>query len=954
MAREYGQNSFLYGVNAPFLANMYSQYMADPNSVAEDWRNFFEALGEDEVKELLDFGPPKFTSTEKNKKSNGTISTNQIKFSLRALMLARAHRVRGHLISNLDPLSLHEIQKHPELDPKTYGFTDNDYDTEIFLDGVLGFEWATLSEIMARLRSTYCGNVGIEFMHIQDTEQKAWIQSNVEGTYPNVPITDDKRKQILFDLARAETFERYLNVKYPGAKRFGLDGGESLIPALETVLRTAADNSVQEVVLGMAHRGRLSVLANIVEKPLRDIFAQFQGGTVLPDSVQGSGDVKYHLGSSTDREINGQPLHISLTANPSHLEAVNPVVLGKVRSKQDNTYDSDRSKIMGILLHGDAAFAGQGLVAESLEMAGLKGYRTGGTLNIIINNQIGFTTPPPHSRSSPYSSDKAKSIQAPIFHVNADDPEAVVWVSELAEKFRQKFAQDVVIDIICYRRHGHNESDEPGFTNPLMYKAIAKHPTTLAIYKNKLEDIGALSVDETTAIIDGCNENLKAEFLLSDDVTFDNADWLEGNWSNIKALNMDEQSKDSAALDPELRTGVEEKRLKQIIKSLFTIPSDFNAHRKIMRQFDTKLKRITETNNGIDWATGEALAFGSLLFEGAPIRLSGQDSGRGTFSQRHAVLYDQETEDKYIPLNNLDKNQSTIEIIDSPLSEASVLGFEYGYSLANPNALVMWEAQFGDFANGAQVIIDQFISSGELKWLRLCGVTLLLPHGYEGQGPEHSSARLERFLQLCAQKNMRVVNCSTPANYFHVLRRQVRHQTRKPLIVMTPKSLLRHKLCVSDLADFNQDSHFAPVIDDSKINKSKIRRVVIASGKVYYDLYQEREKQNLTDVALVRLEQFYPFPHNDLVSILKQYKSADIIWCQEEPKNMGSWTFVDPRIEHALIKAGCRQLRPRYVGRAAAASPAVGALATHVKNQELLVCNALTGSISDKQKLAIV
>lgn len=961
MAREYGRNSFLYGTNAPFLAQMYHKYVGDPSSVTEDWRAFFEALGENEARELLDFGPPEFetatggavTTGPATGAANTSGDLQSTRDSINALMLIRVHRVRGHLMANLDPLKLQGDPYHPELDPKTYGFGPEDYDRPIYIGGSLGFETATLNQIMEKLRITYCSNIGVEFMHIQDPDQKNWIQKRIEGYKPSDALNNEDREQVLTDLARAETFEKFLNVKYPGAKRFGLDGGESLIPALENVLRHAADGGVEEVVLGMAHRGRLSVLANIVQKPLRTIFAQFQGGAVLPDSVQGSGDVKYHLGSSTDREINGKMVHISLTANPSHLEAVNPVVLGKVRCKQALRNDDDRKQVMGILLHGDAAFAGQGLVGESLELSGLRGYQTGGTLHIIINNQIGFTTSPPHSRSSPYSSDTAKSIQAPIFHVNADDPEATAWVAGIAEDFRQEFAQDIIVDMICYRRHGHNEGDEPAFTQPLMYKAIGQHPSTLTLYKDQVVQNGTLREDQVLEVLNRCDETLKAEFLLAGDIKFDNADWLEGQWAGIKAVDENDKPTDEGALDPKLKTGVSDAKLKKIIKSIFTVPEGVNAHRKIVRQFDAKLKTIEETGGGVDWATGEALAFGSLLMEGAPVRLSGQDCGRGTFSQRHSVLIDQETEEKYVPLNNIEKGQSQYEVIDSPLAEASVLGFEYGYALADPHALVMWEGQFGDFANGAQMIIDQFISSGEVKWLRLCGLTMLLPHGYEGQGPEHSSARLERFLQLCAQKNMRVLNCTTPANYFHALRRQVRHESRKPLILMTPKSLLRHRLCVSDLKDMNDKSHFKAVIDDDKVTAKKVQRVVFCSGKVYYDLMQERENKGIEDIAIVRLEQFYPFPHKELIGILKHYKNADMVWCQEEPQNMGGWTFVEPRFERVLREIPCSQLRMRYIGRKAAAAPAVGSLATHLQNQERLVNEALSRENLKRKGLSV-
>jgi 2-oxoglutarate dehydrogenase E1 component len=894
--------------NAGFLGDLYQQYLNNPDTVDIKWQRLFRDIAPESVG----------ASTVGSSKS--------ITDSIKALMLIRAYRVRGHLAANLDPLGIEKREFHSELDPASYGFTQADYDRPIFIDNAFGFEKATLKDILGRLQKTYCGYVGIEFMHIQDPDQKAWIQERVENN--RRPAIDHKK--ILQELSHAELFEKFLNTKFPGAKRFGLEGGESLIPAFEHVLDFFASKEVLEVNIGMAHRGRLCVLANIMSQPIRHILALFQGQSLNPDNYEGSGDVKYHLGYSSDREFNGRRLHLSLNANPSHLEAVDPVVLGKTRAKQDLQNDKMRKKIVSILLHGDAAFAGQGLVAESLGLCGLSGYETGGTLHFIINNQIGFTTSPPHSRSSPYSSDIAKAIQAPIFHVNGDHPEEAVWVSQLAADFIQTFGVDAVVDMTCYRRFGHNEGDEPAFTQPVMYKTIASHQTTRAIYAEYLQQNNLMQKQDIENISNqiqaSLNQELEAAGVI--DVSEKKLDWLEGAWSKIKESSDED-------------TGLSLDVLKKIGQKLCDIPPRINVHPKLSRILAQK-HTMMETGSGIDWATAEALAFGSLLLENHPVRLSGQDSCRGTFSQRHAVIIDQINEERYVPLNNIDANQANFEVIDSPLSEASVLGFEYGYSSTNPDALVLWEAQFGDFANGAQVIIDQFISSGEKKWLRLSGLVMLLPHGFEGQGPEHSSARLERYLQLCAEDNMQVVNCSTPANYFHVLRRQLKNKWRKPLIVMTPKSLLRHKLAVSTLQDMQENTHFKPVIGDADINKAK--RVVLCSGKIYYDLEEIRRSKNIKDVAIIRLEQFYPFPENALANELKNFKDVPFIWCQEEPENMGAWTFLDRKIEAVLKQVGnTKHPRPYYVGRKEAASPATGIPGKHEKEQNALAEKALIG-----------
>lgn len=898
--------------NAGFLGDLYQQYLNNPDALDVKWQRLFRDIAPESA----------VGSTVSNSKS--------ITDSIKALMLIRAYRVRGHLAATLDPLGIEKREFHSELDPSSYGFTSADYDRQIFIDNAFGLEKATLKDILARLQATYCNYVGVEFMHIQDPDQKAWIQERVENNIrPQI-----EPKKILHNLSRAELFEKFLNTKFPGAKRFGLEGGESLIPAFEQVLEFLASKGMLEVNIGMAHRGRLCVLANIMHQPIRHILALFQGQSLNPDNYEGSGDVKYHLGYSSDREFNGQKVHLSLNANPSHLEAVDPVVLGKTRAKQDLQNDQLRKKIFSVLLHGDAAFAGQGLVAESLGLCGLSGYETGGTLHFIINNQIGFTTSPPHSRSSPYSSDIAKAIQAPIFHVNGDHPEQVVWVSELAADFIHTFGVDAVVDMTCYRRFGHNEGDEPAFTQPIMYKTIAAHKTTRAIYAEYLQQNNLMQqadIDHISQQIqDSLNKELEAAGAI--DEKEKKLDWLEGAWSKIK------ESSDSQ------ETGVKLATLKRIGQKLCDIPPNINIHPKLVRILGQK-HAMMETGEGIDWATAEAMAFGALLLEGHPVRLSGQDSCRGTFSQRHSVIIDQITESRYIPLNNIDSKQANFEVLDSPLSEASVLGFEYGYSSANPDALVLWEAQFGDFANGAQVIIDQFVSSGEKKWLRLSGLVMLLPHGFEGQGPEHSSARLERYLQLCAEDNMQVVNCSTPANYFHVLRRQLKNKWRKPLIVMTPKSLLRHKLAVSSFKDMGENTHFQSVIGD---NITNAKRVVLCSGKIYYDLEEARKSKNIKDVSIVRLEQFYPFPENALANELKKFKDVPCIWCQEEPENMGAWTFLDRKIEAVLKTIGnTKHARPYYVGRKEAASPATGIPGKHEKEQNALVEKALLGNFEE-------
>ncbi|HCP00653.1 MAG TPA: 2-oxoglutarate dehydrogenase E1 component, partial [Rhodospirillaceae bacterium] len=783
--------------------------------------------------------------------------------SIRALMLIRAYRVRGHLEARLDPLGLIKPDAHPELDPRTYGFANSDLDRPIFINYVLGLETATMRQIIDVVRETYCGNIGVEFMHIQGPEEKAWIQERIEGIRNQTEFTEQGKQAILGALTRAEVFEQFLDKKYTGAKRFGLEGGEALIPALEQLVKRGGQLGLRELVIGMPHRGRLNVLANFMNKPFRAMFSEFEGNSPNPEDVMGSGDVKYHLGTSSDRSFDGNNVHLSLTPNPSHLEAVNTVVLGKVRAKQQLRGDTERDNVMGLLMHGDAAFAGQGLVAETLDLSQLRGYRTGGTFHLIVNNQIGFTTNPTAARSSPYSSDVAKMIQSPIFHVNGDDPESAVHVARIATEYRYRFKADVVMDLWGYRRAGHNESDEPAFTQPRMYKSISEQPTTRALYAKQLEDEGVIEFGGGDRMVEDFQTHLEKEFESARSYKPNKADWLEGRWADL-GMAEGEARRGKTAVDSDL--------LKEVGHAISEPPQSFEPNSKILRQLKNKRKMI-DTGEGIDWATGEALAFGTLLCESTPVRLSGEDVGRGTFSQRHAVLVDQNHEEKYLPLANIRHGQAPIEVIDSPLSEFGVLGFEYGYSQAEPHALILWEAQFGDFANGAQVIIDQFIASGESKWLRMSGLVMLLPHGFEGQGPEHSSARLERYLQLCGEDNIQVCNITTPANYFHALRRQIRRNFRKPLIVMTPKSLLRHKLCVSKLQDFGAGTTFHRVLNDDQqlCDDMDVKRVVLCSGKVYYDLCEERTKRGIMDVLFLRLEQLYPFPHKALVEELSRF-----------------------------------------------------------------------------------
>ena len=941
------KTSFLGNNSSEFIEELYAQYITNPQGLTEEWKEFFKGLQDNKELIINTVNGPSWSPKKKKKftRINGEKINDQFvdnvdisgikenaKNSIRVSTLTRAYRIRGHMIANLDPLSLLKREEHSELKPETYGLSKKDENKKIFLDGTLGMETSNLKEIIKSLKEIYCGNIGYEFMHMADPKERSWIRERIEGKEKGIKFTENGKRAILNKLIEAEGFEKFLHIKFVGTKRFGLDGAESLIPALEQIIKRGGHLGVKEVKIGMPHRGRLNVLANMMQKPFRVIFKEFFGEKI--DSKKDfEGDVKYHLGASANREFDGNLVHISLTDNPSHLEAVNPIVLGQVRAKQYFHKDKERKKVIPVLIHGDAAFAGQGVVAECFAMSVLPGHNTGGTIHIIVNNQIGFTTAPRFARSSPYPSDLAKMVEAPILHVNGDDPEAVVHCAKNATEFRQKFNRDVVIDMVCYRRFGHNEGDEPSFTQPLMYKKIRTHPSTLQIYGKKLNAQGLISQQEIESQQRKFKDFLSKEFANAKSYK-EKMTWFDGVWSRFKP----EIGKDKRGI-----TGVEKKELINIGKKITEIPKNFSLHKTLMKIFENKRKMFTDGKQ-IDWATAESLAFGTLLNEGFSVRLSGQDTGRGTFSQRHAVLRNQDNHDRYVPLQHLAKNQKKFEVIDSLLSELGVLGFEFGYSLSEPETLVLWEAQFGDFANGAQVVIDQFISSAESKWSRASGLVMLLPHGYEGQGPEHSSARLERFLQLCAQENLQVVNCTTPANYFHLLRRQMRRDFRKPLIIMTPKSLLRHKKCVSNLDDFTKKTRFHRILIDHsylpeskfiKIKKdNKIKKVIMCSGKIYFDLLEAREKSKDDSVVFIRIEQLYPFPAKHLAKELSRYKNAKFYWCQEEPMNMGAWNTSKYYIDRTLEIIQVKGEKVKYIGRNAAASPATGNLNKHLAEQK--------------------
>ncbi len=959
------------GVSPAFVETLYAKFTADPASVESGWRTFFEGLEgsaqgpswesarwplttTDDLTAALD--PTQMEPAPKPAKGGGKpapaaaapapVSKDEIAKAaadaIRAQLLIRTYRVRGHLAANLDPLGLSKREMPEDLKTEYHGFSDADIDRKVYLGGTMGFEWATIRELVDTLRKNYCGNVGLEYMHIADVEERRFLQERMEGQDKAIEFSVDGKKAILNKVIEAEQWEKFLGKKYVGTKRFGLDGGESMIPALESVIKYGGQMGVREIVIGMAHRGRLNVLANVMAKPLRVIFHEFAGGSANPDDIGGSGDVKYHLGTSTDREFDGHKVHMSLVANPSHLEAADPVVLGKTRAIQTLNNDlKDHVASLPVLIHGDAAFAGQGIVWECLGFSGIRGYNTGGCVHFIINNQVGFTTSPQFARSSPYPSDVAKGVQAPVFHVNGDDPEAVTFATKMAMEFRQKFHRDIVIDMWCYRRFGHNEGDEPSFTQPLMYDIIRKHPGVSSVYGNRLIKEGVIDQPWIDENVKQLTLRLEGEFEAGSSYKPNKADWFGGRWTGLSAPT------DGASARRNVETGLSQKLFDSLGRTLTTVPESVKIHKTLARVLDAK-REMFKSGKGFDWATGEALAFGGLLSEGYGVRLSGQDSGRGTFSQRHAVWVDQTDEHKYVPLQEIE--HGNFEVLDSPLSEYGVLGFEYGYALADPKTLVLWEAQFGDFVNGAQIMIDQFITSGESKWLRANGLVMLLPHGYEGQGPEHSSARPERFLQSCADDNIQVANCTSPANYFHLLRRQMHRNFRKPLIVMTPKSLLRHKLAVSNAEDFQGDSHFRRLLSDTNgAADVDTKRLVLCTGKVAYDLIEARDAHGDTDTQIVRVEQLYPFPGNAIAErVAKMPNLEEIVWAQEEPKNNGYWFFVEPLIEEALATVNSPVKRARYAGRNASASPATGLMKRHQAEQGALVADALGHSVRDE------
>ena len=945
---EFEKTAFLSKSNSAFIEEMYLKFVNNDPSLPDSWKIYFNQIGDEAdiiVNEINgpSWNPSKKVSIKKSENLNNgnenqgeLVSKQSNANSIKAVAMIRSYRQRGHLIAKLDPLGLLKADYLEELHPESYGFNKEEYNDKIFLDGVINRQYSSISEILKFLRDKYCGSLGFEFMHISNPTERKWFRDRVEKA-DDFKFTQNGKEAILKKLIQAEGFEKFLHTKYVGTKRFGLDGGESLIPALEQIIKIGGQSKVKEVKIGMSHRGRLNVLANVLQKSYKRIFNEF-AGEISSKSEDDTGDVKYHLGASSNREFDGNQVHVSLTDNPSHLEAVNPVVLGQTRAKQYFHKDKDRNKVIPILIHGDAAFAGQGVVAECFAMSGLPGHNTGGTIHIIVNNQIGFTTSPRFARSSPYPSDIAKMVEAPIIHVNGDDPEAVVYAARIATDFRLKFNRDVVIDLICYRRFGHNEGDEPSFTQPLMYKKIRSHPSPIKVYGEKL-------INEESITDDYLRRSIKEFKELLDD-QYKNAknykpkiEWFEGTWSRYKPA----RGKDKRGV-----TGYDVKRLKNISEKINTIPKEINIHKTIAKVLENRKLRVNNEEK-IDWSTAEALAFGSLLEEGYPVRLVGQDSGRGTFSQRHSVLRNQIDNSRYVPLNKISTKQKNFEIVDSFLSELAVLGFEYGYSLVEPNTLTIWEAQFGDFANGAQVVIDQFIASGERKWSRASGLVMLLPHGYEGQGPEHSSARLERFLQLCSNDNMQVMNCTTPANYFHALRRQMHRDFRKPLIIMTPKSLLRHKHCVSNLSDFSKKNTFHRVLWDHAIDpkvkgfiklkkKEKIKKVILCSGKIYFDLLEAREKFKRNDLIFYRIEQLYPFPAKALAKELKPYaKKAKFYWCQEEPKNMGAWFSARDYIQWTLDNIKANNKKISYIGRSPDASPATGYAKRHISQQQEII-----------------
>ena len=983
------KDSFLDGTSSSYLEELQERYREDPTSVDTTWASFFKSMDMGVSPEAV---AEAYDSWEKGEVTSplaqAAVSNQTIQESQKLLLLVRAYQISGHQAANLDPLGLTKLEQRPELDPAFYGFTDDDLDREFFIgiwnqEGFLSEKRPvrTLREILNRLRETYCGTIGYEYMHIPDREKCNWIRSRIE-TPELEQFSQEKKLNILDRLTWSERFESFLNSKYSAAKRFGLEGCESLVPGMKALIDRAAELGTDSIVIGMPHRGRLNILANVMRKPMEQVFSEFAGKSPTAQSgsaYMGSGDVKYHLGTSFDRPTtSGKRIHLSLLANPSHLEAVNTVCLGKVRAKQYYSEDSDRIKNMPILIHGDGAFAGQGIVYETLDMSGLPDYTVGGTVHLVVNNQVAFTTDPKKSRSSPYCTDVAKALNAPVFHVNGDDAEAVVRVFELAAEWRNTFHSDVVIDLIGYRRYGHNEIDEPMFTQPLMYQTIRGHKNPQQLYSDMLLKEGSVSKNQVKAISDKVQKELHDKFNLAKDYKPSVSEWLSSVWKGFMSPSQASRIRN---------TGVPISLLKEVGQTITAIPEGFTPHRQIAKIYQARRKMIEDPNEHVDWATAEALAFATLICEGNHVRLSGQDVERGTFSHRHAVLHDQKTGERYTPLQNVleDQAQCQFTVSNSSLSEYGVLGFELGYALENPNSLVMWEAQFGDFANGAQIIFDQFMSSGEAKWLRQNGLTVLLPHGYDGQGPEHSSARIERYLQMVDEDpyelpkideqqwftgghlgsqiqkvNWQVVNTTTPANYFHVLRRQIHRQFRKPLIIFTPKNLLRLPEARSPLFEFDDEAddkyikgaRFKRLImDENETDRSPTpppnaakKRLVMCSGKVYYEIASERKKRGLeNDIAIVRLEQLAPFPFDLVMREIRRYPNAEVVWAQEEPMNMGAYLHVQPRIQRCLeVERDDVPLKIQYAGRPTMAATATGFGQVHAAEQAALIDAALS------------
>ena len=937
--KEFLGTSYLFGGNAPFIEELYEKYLQDPEAVSGQWRRWFDQIQQPGKRDVAHQPIREAFARLAYQRPGGnghapTIAVAAVeRKQVSVLQLINAYRFLGLRHANIDPLKRSPKPEVPELEPSFYGLTEADMDSVFNTGSLVGPEQMPLREILRAVRETYCGSIGVEYMYISDVAQKRWIQSRFEGVRSTANLSPDQKRHTLERLTAAETLEKYLHTRYVGQKRFSLEGGDSLIPLLDDLLQRAGEHGIQETVIGMAHRGRLNVLVNTMGKMPKDLFSEFEGKHA--DNLP-AGDVKYHMGFSSDIITPGGPMHLTLAFNPSHLEIVNPVVEGSVRARQHRRRDRDGKQVLPVVIHGDAAFAGQGAVMETLNLSQTRGYRTGGTIHVIVNNQIGFTTSDVRdTRSTLYCTDVVKMVEAPVFHVNGDDPEAVLLATEIALDFRTQFQKDVVIDLVCYRRHGHNEQDEPMVTQPLMYKSISRHAGTRKLYAEKLVAQGVVQSGDDEAMITSYRAALDGGYHTNKTILSNYRPPFAVDWTQFR----------DAKWNQKVETGLPLPELKGLAEKLTTVPAEFKLHPRVEKVIADR-RQMGQGKLPLDWGMAENLAYAALLKDGYAVRISGQDSGRGTFFHRHAVLHDQARErwdaGTYIPLQHIAENQPDFLVIDSVLSEEAVLGFEYGYATAEPNELVIWEAQFGDFVNGAQVVIDQFIASGDVKWGRLCGLVLMLPHGYEGQGPEHSSARLERFLQLCADYNMQIVVPSTPAQMFHVLRRQMIRTYRKPLIIFSPKSMLRHKESVSSLEDLAQGG-FQPVIPEwDNIDPDQVKRVVFCSGKVYYDVRAARRERGIKDVAIVRLEQLYPFPHDEFKAQIDRYaKATEIVWCQEEPGNQGAWH----RIQHYLLRHLLPMQKLSYALRPSSASPAVGHLALHNEQQKAVVDAALTHGV---------